>query len=43
MREFLEKHYSQDAVKTRDDTISLAIRALLEVKYSFHGEFKGHA
>lgn len=42
MREFLEKHYSPDTVKTRDDTISLAIRALLEVKYSFYEQFKGH-
>ena len=36
MREFLEKHYSPDTVKTRDDTIILAIRALLEVKKDFH-------
>lgn len=34
VREFLEKHYSPDTVKTRDDTISLAIRALLEVVQS---------
>ena len=34
VREYLEKHYSSDAVKTRDDTIILAIKALLEVVQS---------
>ena len=34
VREYLEKHYSPEAVKTRDDTIILAIKALLEVVQS---------
>ena len=34
VREYLEKHYSPEAVKTRDDTIVLAIKALLEVVQS---------
>ena len=33
VREFLEKHYSDESVKTKEDTITLAIRALLEVRY----------
>ena len=34
VREYLEKHYSPEAVKTKDDTIILAIKALLEVVQS---------
>jgi 20S proteasome subunit alpha 4 len=34
VREYLEKNYSDDAVKTRDDTLILALRALLEVVQS---------
>ncbi len=34
MREYLEKHYSPEAVKTKDDTVILAIKALLEVVQS---------
>ena len=34
VREYLEKHYSPEAVSSRDDTILLAIRALLEVVQS---------
>ena len=31
MKEYLEKNYAAEAVKTTDDTIKLAIKALLEV------------
>lgn len=31
VKEYLEKSYSAEAVKTTDDTIKLAIKALLEV------------
>ena len=31
VKEYLEKNYSPEAVKTTDDTIKLAIKALLEV------------
>ena len=34
MREYLEKNYSPEAVKTRDSTTMLAIKALLEVVQS---------
>ena len=34
MREYLEKNYSPEAVKTRDSTVTLAIKALLEVVQS---------
>ena len=34
MREYLEKHYSPEAVQTRDDTVILGIKALLEVVQS---------
>lgn len=34
VREFLEKHYSPEAVQSRDDTVMLAIKALLEVVQS---------
>ena len=34
VREFLEKHYSPEAVQTRDDTVLLAVKALLEVVQS---------
>ncbi len=34
VREYLEKHYSPEAVKTKDDTVILAIKALLEVVQS---------
>ncbi len=34
VREYLEKHYSPETVRTRDDTILLAMRALLEVVQS---------
>ena len=34
VREFLEKHYSPEAVKCREDTVLLAIKALLEVVQS---------
>ena len=34
MREYLEKNYSPEAVKTRDSTTVLAIKALLEVVQS---------
>ena len=34
VREYLEKNYSPEAVKTRDSTITLAIKALLEVVQS---------
>ena len=34
MREYLEKNYSPEAVQTRDDTVILAIKALLEVVQS---------
>ena len=34
VREYLEKHYSPETVQTRDDTILLAIKALLEVVQS---------
>lgn len=31
MREFLEKHYTEEAIETDDLTIKLVIKALLEV------------
>ena len=34
VREYLEKNYSPEAVQTRDDTLILAIKALLEVVQS---------
>ena len=34
VREYLEKNYSPEAVETRDTTITLAIKALLEVVQS---------
>jgi 20S proteasome subunit alpha 4 len=34
VREYLEKNYSPEAVQTRDDTVVLAIKALLEVVQS---------
>ena len=34
MREYLEKHYSPENVQNRDDTVKLAIKALLEVVQS---------
>lgn len=34
VREYLEKHYSPEAVRTKDDTVTLAIKALLEVVQS---------
>ena len=34
VREFLEKHYSPEAVQTREDTVLLAVKALLEVVQS---------
>lgn len=34
MREYLEKNYSPESVKTRDSTTMLAIKALLEVVQS---------
>ena len=34
VREFLEKHYSPEAVQSRDNTVMLAIKALLEVVQS---------
>ncbi len=34
VREYLEKNYSPEAVATRDGTITLAIKALLEVVQS---------
>ena len=34
VREYLEKNYSPEAVKTRDSTVMLAIKALLEVVQS---------
>ena len=34
MREYLEKNYSPEAVRCRDDTVTLAIKALLEVVQS---------
>ena len=36
MKEYLEKNYSTQAVKTTDDTIKLAIKALLEVNLLFY-------
>ncbi len=34
VREYLEKHYSPESVQSRDSTILLAMRALLEVVQS---------
>lgn len=34
VREFLEKHYSEDAVSTEEGAIKLVVRALLEVVQS---------
>lgn len=34
VREYLEKNYSPEAVQTRDETVILAIKALLEVVQS---------